>query len=774
MRCFKCGADLPPESRYCSECGEYQGFSAELIERAKNGDQDAMTELYMRTHNNVYHTVKALIQSDDTVLDIVQDSYVKGFHNLSQLQDPDKFRAWMKRIAHNLAVDYLRKARPVMFSALSTEDHEVVEFADDRTENLPDVVMDQQETTRLVNEILGCLSEEQRLVVSMYYYEQMSVKEIAELLGISENTVKSRLSYGRRKIEVQVRALEKKGTKLYSLAPLPFLLLLFKNLDAQTVAPNAAALQAIQQACASGTASSAAGTAAGGAQAGAKAAVGAGAKAAAGAASKGVAAKIIAGVIAVAVIGGGAAGIAVLRQKEQPETEQPQTVQEAEEQPETPEPKPPEEPQEPQPVSAEELYQPILEEYGTAMAQGTLEAGEFPNINEVMMSVYYYPYGGSFYYDCYDMDGNGTEELLIGYGTDTEPVRMVDLYGVQGQEVYKLIDDDTLGERTQASIYPDGSLVLTGSAGYDSVSLVRFQFQADGTLGSPETILDGATSFSSLGKTLDELLAEHLGDQQPVETFDWQPIDPIWETESSEKALEYLGIYMNGQDWNAGRLTIEETDAGSVTVRLETFKNQSDQALSTIFEGIGQATADGLVVDVSGQQVLLRRSSIGLALEPAPSLLAEWALDPYVFEQEYYFVGLPESVTAKASTGNVDIRQYDGYCCYDENHLRYRLDTADGNLTLMFYARSGSPEYDQGYYEDPYSMNLDTAEISGGIYTIYNVSNLEGTDVSDKFYSIQFLFEEDRVLMVVSADPTKLAGGADDNILSGTYVFTKD
>ena len=54
----------------------------------------------------------------------------------------------------------------------------------------------------------------------MFYYEEMSVREIAETLGCSENTVKSRLNYGRRKVEAKVKELEKRGTRLYSMAPL--------------------------------------------------------------------------------------------------------------------------------------------------------------------------------------------------------------------------------------------------------------------------------------------------------------------------------------------------------------------------------------------------------------------------------------------------------------------------------------------------------------------------------------------------------------------------
>lgn len=58
MRCFKCGTALPQGAAYCPKCGEYQGFSEALINRAKNGDQDAISELYHRTYNNIYFTVK--------------------------------------------------------------------------------------------------------------------------------------------------------------------------------------------------------------------------------------------------------------------------------------------------------------------------------------------------------------------------------------------------------------------------------------------------------------------------------------------------------------------------------------------------------------------------------------------------------------------------------------------------------------------------------------------------------------------------------------------
>ncbi len=109
---------------------------------------------------------------------------------------------------------------------------------DDRKDNRPELAIDQKETGRLVKEIIDTLSDEQRLCVMMYYINGMSVKEIADMADVSENTIKSRLNYGRKKIEQKVLELEKRGTKLYGIAPVPFFLyLLLKDADSVKAAP---------------------------------------------------------------------------------------------------------------------------------------------------------------------------------------------------------------------------------------------------------------------------------------------------------------------------------------------------------------------------------------------------------------------------------------------------------------------------------------------------------------------------------------------------------
>ncbi len=304
----------------------------ELIKAAINGDQTAVTQLYNETYNNVYQTIKAIIGTDeDTVLDLVQDTYIRAFKYIGQLDQPENFRAWAKRIGANTAKNYLKKKKPVLFSQLSKEEEDEpqeFQFQDDRSEHMPEVVMDQKETTRLIGDILGTLSEDQRLALTMFYFDEMSVKEIAEELECSENTVKSRLNYGRKKVETKVRDLEKKGTKLYGLAPLPFFLLLLRSMEAKAaVAPSAEVLHAVQASVAGtvtggGTSVGAGATAGSGSAAGhsaasvatkstaktvAKTATKKTAQTVAKAGIKGISTKAVAGAAAVAIAGGAGA-----------------------------------------------------------------------------------------------------------------------------------------------------------------------------------------------------------------------------------------------------------------------------------------------------------------------------------------------------------------------------------------------------------------------------------------------------------------------------------
>lgn len=203
----------------------------ELVQRAVEGDKEAFTNLYMLTYSEVYHIVKVFIHNEDTAQDIVQETYYKSLRKIKQLKEPDKFPVWIKKIAVNTAKAHLRKVDWVLFSEADGEGGKsIAELQDERLEHIPEIVVDQAETKELIDQILGELDEKQRMVVGMFYYEQMSVNEIAEALNCSVNTVKSRLNYARKKIGKEIVELEKKGVILRTAAPIPILMYLFQKL----------------------------------------------------------------------------------------------------------------------------------------------------------------------------------------------------------------------------------------------------------------------------------------------------------------------------------------------------------------------------------------------------------------------------------------------------------------------------------------------------------------------------------------------------------------
>lgn len=281
----------------------------EAVQKAMKGDQEAYTYLYEKTYTKCFYLARKFLNSEHTAQDIIQDAYVKAFKSLDTLEDPEKFQSWIGTIVSNLAKNELKRRKVTLFSETENEDGQDISdtFVDDRVSVQPEVVMDQNETTRLMKEIIDTLTDEQRICVTMFYMEQMSVKEMASVLEVSENTVKSRLNYGRQKIKDKVLDLEKKGTKLYGLAPIPFFLLLLKEdvkaAQATQIPSMSAAVSSATKAVATaaGTGSTVAGTTA------ATVAAGAG---------KGIATKVIAGIVAgTLVVGGGAAAIVHMQEQ---------------------------------------------------------------------------------------------------------------------------------------------------------------------------------------------------------------------------------------------------------------------------------------------------------------------------------------------------------------------------------------------------------------------------------------------------------------------------
>lgn len=283
----------------------HQPDLTELARRAGRGDEEAFTLLYQATHKRIYYLARQILKDDTEALDVTQETFLRAWKQLPNLNYPEAVVTWLYRIADNQCKGRLRKNSPLLVEDLGEQ--APPEAAEENEAFLPQELLDRAETKRLVQEIVDALPPLQRECIVLYYFAGLSVGEIAAQQDCPEGTVKSRLNYGRQQIKAAVLSLEKtEGTRLYTAAPLPLLLALFRDIP-QGFLPDAETFRALWAQVAGGagltTAAAAGGAAAAGAQAGATA--GAAAKAA-GVALK---LKLVAGALAVTVAVGGVAAL---------------------------------------------------------------------------------------------------------------------------------------------------------------------------------------------------------------------------------------------------------------------------------------------------------------------------------------------------------------------------------------------------------------------------------------------------------------------------------
>ncbi len=204
----------------------------EAVKLALNGEERGFGYLYEQTYKSKLYLSLQYMKNETDAEDVLQDAYVRAFTNLSSLKNPEHFSSWLGQIVANTAKNALQKKNPILFADVtpdgSEEDFEP-EIEDTSIENQPELSYTREETRQMVQEMIDSLSDEQRVSILMYYMDDLSIKEIAEALNCSENTVKSRLNYGRKNLKAKAEDMQKKGYKLYSFAPLLLLLLLLHN-----------------------------------------------------------------------------------------------------------------------------------------------------------------------------------------------------------------------------------------------------------------------------------------------------------------------------------------------------------------------------------------------------------------------------------------------------------------------------------------------------------------------------------------------------------------
>lgn len=198
--------------------------------QAQNGDGEAFNQLFQACYNDVYYFALKTVKDPDLACDITQETFVEVYDTLGNLRAPGAFLTWLRGITYHQCTRYFKKKQDVTVSEQDDGSYVFDLMQEDRTEFIPDAALDQKDLRRVIMGIVDSLSQEQRAAVLLYYFDELPVKSIAQIQGVSESAVKSRLSYARKALKTAVEDYEKKtGVRLHSVAILPLLLWFFSG-----------------------------------------------------------------------------------------------------------------------------------------------------------------------------------------------------------------------------------------------------------------------------------------------------------------------------------------------------------------------------------------------------------------------------------------------------------------------------------------------------------------------------------------------------------------
>lgn len=207
----------------------------ELVLSAKNGNKKAFDKLYELTHNDVWYNCLSLLKDEENAKDIMQETYITAFLKLDTLNDEQKFCGWIISIAVNKCKNKLKGKVEYRI-----DDEVLITEAETDELMLPEEYITKTEKRKVLLQIMeDTLSFNQYQTVLMFYFDEMSISEIAQGLEISEGTVKSRLNSSRAKMKTAIEDYEKKsGDKLHGVVVIPFFTTIFKEEAKSLAVPN--------------------------------------------------------------------------------------------------------------------------------------------------------------------------------------------------------------------------------------------------------------------------------------------------------------------------------------------------------------------------------------------------------------------------------------------------------------------------------------------------------------------------------------------------------
>ena len=168
---------------------------SELVSLYLKGDSKSFEALIQKHKNKIYAFILSKIRNRDLAEDIFQDTFIKVINSLQKgkYNEEGKFLPWVMRIANNLVIDYFRKSKK-MRTIAPTDDFDIFDILQDGEKNIEDNLVNNQ-IHKDLRKLIEHLPENQKEVLKMRYYAELTFKEISESTGVSINTALGRMRY---------------------------------------------------------------------------------------------------------------------------------------------------------------------------------------------------------------------------------------------------------------------------------------------------------------------------------------------------------------------------------------------------------------------------------------------------------------------------------------------------------------------------------------------------------------------------------------------------
>jgi RNA polymerase sigma-70 factor (ECF subfamily) len=173
----------------------------DLIQKAQQGDAGAFNQVVTAYRRRILGTISRLIGRPEDVEDVAQEVFIRLYFSLGQLRTPEVFEPWLYRLTVNASYDYLRKSRRRIESRMADLSEQQVMMADavagSRVQN------EESEKRRVrdtVQEVLGTVSEDDRILLTLKEVEGLSLKELEKIYDVNENALKVRLFRARQRV----------------------------------------------------------------------------------------------------------------------------------------------------------------------------------------------------------------------------------------------------------------------------------------------------------------------------------------------------------------------------------------------------------------------------------------------------------------------------------------------------------------------------------------------------------------------------------------------